>query len=66
MSNKKSVKTLLPGLSIVFGSGVGMMASMLYSFLIAMGMIGGAAVGLLFGLIASMLFGMRSGAKGRG
>ncbi|MGI6575649.1 MAG: hypothetical protein ACOX3A_07360 [bacterium] len=66
MSNKKSVKTLLPGLSIVFGSGVGMMASMLYSFHIAMGMIGGAAVGLLFGLIASMLFGMRSGAKGRG
>jgi len=66
MSNKKSVKTLLPGLSIVFGSGVGMMASMLYSFHIAMGMIGGAAVGLLFGLIASMLFGMRSCAKGRG
>ena len=65
MSNKKSVKTLLPGLSIVFGSGVGMMASMLYSFHIAMGMIGGAAVGLLIGLIASMLFGMGSGAKDR-
>ena len=64
MSNKKSVKTLLPGLSIVFGSGVGMMASMLYSFHIAMGMIGGAAVGLLFGLIASMLFGKGSGSKG--
>jgi len=64
MSNKKSVKMLLPGLSIVFGSGIGVMASILYSFHIAIGIIGGAAVGLLIGLIVSMLFGMRSRAKG--
>jgi hypothetical protein len=65
MSNNKSVKMLLPGLGIVFSSGIGMMASVLYSFHIAIGMIGGAALGLLIGLIASMLFGMGSSEKGR-
>jgi uncharacterized membrane protein len=64
MSNKKSVKTLLPALGIVFGSGVGALASILYSFHIAAGMIGGAVAGLLIGLIASMLFGKGSGSKG--
>jgi hypothetical protein len=65
MSRKKSVKTLLPALGIVFGSGVGALASILYSFHIAAGMIGGAVAGLLIGLIASMLFGKGSGSKGR-
>lgn len=65
MSKIKSVKMLIPGLGIVFGSGAGMMASILYSFHIAIGMIGGAAVGLLIGHIASMLFGTGSGAKDR-
>jgi len=65
MSNTKSAKMLLPGLSIVFGSGVGVVASMLYNFHIAIGIIGGAAVGLLFGLIALMLFGKRNRAEGR-
>ncbi|MGI6586101.1 MAG: hypothetical protein ACOX3L_09240 [Lutisporaceae bacterium] len=64
MSNKKSVKTLLPALGIVFGSGVGALASILYSFHIAAGMIRGAVAGLLIGLIASMLFGKGSGSKG--
>jgi hypothetical protein len=64
MSNKKSVKTLLPALGIVFGFGVGALASILYSFHIAAGMIGGAVAGLLIGLIASMLFGKGSGSKG--
>lgn len=64
MSRKKSVKTQLPALGIVFGSGVGALASILYSFHIAAGMIGGAVAGLLIGLIASMLFGKRSGSKG--
>ena len=64
MSNKKSVKTLLPALGIVFGSGGGALASILYSFHIAAGMIGGAVAGLLIGLIASMLFGKGSGSKG--
>jgi hypothetical protein len=45
MSNKKSVKTLLPALGIVFGSGVGMPASMLYSFHVTAGIICGAAAG---------------------
>ncbi|MGI6363288.1 MAG: hypothetical protein ACOX21_06010 [Bacillota bacterium] len=62
MSNDKSVKVLLPVLGIVFGSGVGILASMLYSFHIAAGIICGAAVGLLIGLIASILKG--SGANG--
>ncbi|MFY9385639.1 MAG: hypothetical protein WBK24_05000 [Dethiobacteria bacterium] len=66
MSNNKSVKMLLPGLGVVLGSGVGMLASTLYSFHLVIGMIGGAAAGLLIGLIASMLFGKRSGTKGRG
>lgn len=65
MSNNKSLKMLFPGLGVVIGSGVGIMASMLYSFHIAIGVIGGVAVGLLIGLIASMLFGTGSGAKGR-
>lgn len=65
MSNNKIVKMLLPGLGIVLGSGVGTLASILYSFHIAAGIIGGAAVGLLIGLVVSMLFGTGSGAKGR-
>jgi hypothetical protein len=65
MSNNKSVKMLLLGLGIVFGSGVGIMVSILYSFHIAAGIIGGAAEGLLISLIASMLFGSGSGEKGR-
>jgi hypothetical protein len=65
MSNIKSLKMLIPGLGIVFGSGAGMMGSILCSFHIAIGIIGGAAVGLLIGLITSMLFGMGSGAKDR-
>ncbi|MGI6716763.1 MAG: hypothetical protein ACOX3X_06160 [Eubacteriales bacterium] len=62
--NKNSVIKLLPALGIVFGSGVGTLASILYSFHIAAGMIGGAVAGLLIGLIASMLFGKGSGSKG--
>ena len=50
------IKTLLPGLSIVFGSGAGMLASTLYSFHLVIGIIGGAAAGLLIGFIAPMLF----------
>lgn len=65
MSRKKSVKTLFPGLGVVFGSGVGMLASVLFSFHLVIGIIGGAAVGLLIGLIASTLFGKRNGAEGR-
>ena len=66
MSKKKnSVIMLLPALGIVFGSGVGALASILYSFHIAAGMIGGAVAGLLIGLIASMLFGKRNRAEGR-
>lgn len=65
MSNNKSVKTLLPGLGVVFGSGVGMLASTLYSFHLVIGIIGGAAAGLLIGFIASMLFGKRIGAEGK-
>ena len=57
MSNKKSVKTLLPALGIVFGFGVGALASILYSFHIAAGMIGCAVAGVQFGLIASLLCG---------
>jgi hypothetical protein len=49
-------------LGIVFGSGVGILASMLYSFHITAGIICGAAAGLLIGLITSILKG--SGAKG--
>ena len=65
MSKKKnSVIMLLPALGIVFGSGVGTLASILYSFHLAAGMIGGAVAGLLIGLIALMLFGMGSGSKG--
>jgi F0F1-type ATP synthase assembly protein I len=37
----------------------------LYSFHIAAGIIGGAAVGLLIGIIASMLFGTERGATAR-
>jgi uncharacterized membrane protein len=66
MSNNKSVKILLPSLGIVFGAGVGMIASMLYSFHIALGMISGAAVGLLIGIIVPMQYGLRSRVKGRG
>ncbi len=62
--NNKSVKVLIPVLGIVFGSGVGILASMLYSFHIAAGIIGGAAAGLLISLIVLTLKG--SGAKGRG
>ena len=65
MSNNKSVKMLLPGLGVVFGFGAGMLASILCSFHIVTGMIGGAVVGLLIGLFASMLFGKGSRAKGR-
>jgi hypothetical protein len=65
MSNNKSVKMLLSGLGIVFGFGVGMLDSILCSFHIVTGMIGGAAAGLLIGLVASMLSGKGSGAKGR-
>jgi len=65
MSNTKSAKKLIPGLGIVFGSGAGMVASILYSFHIAIGVIGGAAAGLLISLIASMLFGMGSRTKER-
>ena len=64
MSNKKYVRELLPGVGIVFGCGLGTLASILYSFHIAAGMIGGAVAGLLIGLIASMLFGKGSGSKG--
>ena len=56
---------LSTGLGIVFGSGVGVLASILYSFHIAAGIIGGAAVGLLIGIIASMLFGTERGATAR-
>jgi hypothetical protein len=65
MSKNKSVKMLLPGLGIVFGAGVGMIASMLYSLHFAIGMIGGAALGLLIGLFASMLSGTGRDGKGR-
>lgn len=58
-----SPKMLLPGLGIIFGSVAGMMVSILYSFHIAIGMIGGAAVGLLIGLVSSMLSGKGSGTK---
>lgn len=51
---------LLPALGVVFGSGVGMLASILYSFHLVIGMIGGAAAGLLISFIGSMLFGKRS------
>ena len=65
MSKKKnSVIMLLPALGIVFGSGVGTLASILYSFHLAAGMIGGAVAGLLIGLIALMLFGKGRGSKG--
>jgi hypothetical protein len=63
MSNNKSSKVFLPGLGIVFGSGVGILASILYRFHISAGMIGGAAVGLLLGLIALNLFGKGSVTK---
>jgi predicted lipid-binding transport protein (Tim44 family) len=63
--DNKSVKMLLPMLGIVFGSGIGILASILYSFHIAAGMIGGAAAGLLVGLTASILFGNGKGAKSR-
>jgi NhaP-type Na+/H+ or K+/H+ antiporter len=65
MFNKKSVRMLSTGLGIVFGSGVGVLASILYSFHIAASIIGGAAVGLLIGIIASMLFGTERGATAR-
>jgi hypothetical protein len=65
MSNNKSVKTLLPGLGVVFGYGVGMLASTLYNFHLVIGIIGGAAAGLLIGFIALMLFGKRFGAEGK-
>jgi len=38
-------RILLPVLGIVFGSGVGMLASMLYSFHVTAGIICGAAAG---------------------
>jgi len=65
MSNKKYGKILLPALGIVFGSGVGILVSILFSFQLMIGIIGGAAVGLLISLIGSMLFGKRSGSDGR-
>jgi hypothetical protein len=40
MSNNKSSKMFLPGLGIVFGSGVGILASILYRFHISAGYIG--------------------------
>ena len=61
MSRKKSVKTQLPALGIVFGSGVGALAAILYSSPIAAGMIGGAVAGLLFGIIGTMMYGMGRG-----
>jgi hypothetical protein len=63
--NNKSVKMLLPGLGIVFGSGIGLLASILCSFHMAVGIIGGAAVGLLVCIIVLMLYGKESGEKGR-
>ena len=56
---------LLPGLGIVFGFGIGSLVSILASFHIAAGMIGGAAVGLMIGLIASILLDKGSGEKDR-
>ncbi|MGI6659250.1 MAG: hypothetical protein ACOX4N_07585 [Dethiobacteraceae bacterium] len=61
MSNSKSVKALLPGLGVVFGSGVGMLVSALYSFHLVIGIIGGAAAGLLISFMAPMLFDSSSG-----
>ena len=63
MSRKKSVKTLFPGLGVVFGSGVGTLASVLFSFHLIIGIIGGAAAGLLIGLFALMLFDKRNRAE---
>jgi len=65
MLNKKYEKMPLLGLGVVFCCGVGMLASILYSFHLAAGMIGGAAAGLLIGFIASMLFGKKSVAEER-
>jgi len=42
---EKIIRILLPVLGIVFGSGVGMLASMLYSFHVTAGIICGAAAG---------------------
>ena len=39
MSKNKSVKMVLPGLGVVFGSGVGMLASVLFSFHLVIGII---------------------------
>ena len=61
MSNSNSVKALLPGLGVVFGSGVGMLVSALYSFHLVIGIIGGAAAGLLICFMAPMLFDSSSG-----
>lgn len=63
MSNSKSVKALLPGLGVVFGSGVGMLVSALYSFHLVIGIIGGAAAGLLISFMAPMLFDSSSGKR---
>lgn len=53
--NKKSFKPLVPALSLVFGSGAGMLTAILCSFYLAVGLIAGAAAGLLVGLVLSQL-----------
>ena len=63
MSRKTSIKTRFPGLVVVFGSGVGTLVSVLFSFHLIIGIIGGAAAGLLIGLIALMLFDKRNRAE---
>jgi hypothetical protein len=65
MSNNKSVKTMLPGLGVMFGAGVGILASTLFSFHLVIGIIGGAAAGLLICLIAPMLFDKRIDSEGK-
>ncbi len=64
MSKKnQTVKSMLPALGIVFGTGAGILISVLYVFPLWGGVAGGAAAGLLIGMIASNLFGKRNGTK---
>lgn len=61
--NKNLPKSLLPVLGLVFGTGLGILASALWRFSIAPGMIAGSAAGLIAGLVFQNLSaGKRNGA----
>ncbi len=57
MSEKnQSMKAFMPALGLVFGSGAGVIITVLCDFKIAFGVIIGAAAGLMIGLVFSHLY----------